>query len=114
MAESKEELKSLLVKVKEESEKAGLKLNFQKTKIMSSSPITSWQTDGETKETVTDCIFLGSKITADGDCSHEIKRCLLFGRKVMTNLDSIFKSRDITLPTKVRLVKGMVFPVFIT
>ena len=111
MAESKEELKNLLVKVKEESEKVGLKLNIQKTKIMASGPITSWQVDGETKETVTDFIFLGSKITTDGDCSHEIKRCLLLGRKVMTNLDSIFKSRDITLPTKVRLVKAMVFPV---
>ena len=107
MAESEEELKSLLMKVKEESEKVGLKLNIQKTKIMASSPITSWQVDGET---VTDFIFLGSKITADGDCSHEIKRCLLLGRKVMTNLDSIFKSRDITLPTKVCLVKAMVFP----
>ena len=101
MAESEEELKSLLMKVKEESENVGLKLNIQKTKIMASSPITSWQIDGET---VVDFIFLGSKITADGDCSHEIKRCLLLGRKVMTNLDSIFKSRDITLPTKVRLV----------
>ena len=111
MAKSKEELKSLLMKVKEESEKVGLKLNIQKTKIMASSPITSWQIDGETVETVADLILGGSKITADGDCSHEIKRCLLFGRKVMTNLDSIFKSRDITLPTKVRLVKAMVFPV---
>ena len=111
MAESKEELKSLLMKVKEESEKAGLKLNIQKTKIMASGPITSWEIDGETVETVTDFIFLGSKITADGDCSHEIKRCLLLGRKVMTNLDSILKSRDITLPTKVCLVKAMVFPV---
>ena len=111
MAESKEELKSLLMKVKEKSEKAGLKLNIQKTKIMASSPITSWQIDGETMETVTDFIFLGSKITADDDCSHEIKRRLLLGRKVMTNLDSIFKSGDITLPTKVRLVKAMVFPV---
>src|SRR5574337_939222 len=111
MAESKEELKGLLMKVKEESEKAGLKLNIQKTKIMASSPITSWQTDGETMETVTDFIFLGSKITADGDCSHEVKRHLLLGRKVMTNLDSILKSRDITLPTKVHLVKAMVFPV---
>ena len=110
MAES-EELKSLLMKVKEESEKVGLKLNIQKTKIMASGPITSQQIDGETVETVTDFIFLGSKITADGDCSHEIKRCLLLGRKVMTNLDSIFKSRDITLPTKFRLVKAMVFPV---
>ena len=107
-AESEEELKSLLMKVKEESEKAGLKLNIQKIKIMASCPITSWQIDGETRETVTD--FLGSKITADGDCSHEIKRCLLLERKVMTNLDSIFKSRDITLPTKVHLVKAMVFP----
>ena len=111
MAESEEELKSLLMKVKEESEKVGLKLNIQKTKIMTSSFITSWQIDGETVETVTDFIFLGSKITADGDCSHEIKRQLLFGRKALTNLDSIFKSRDITLPTKVRLVKAMVFPV---
>ena len=110
-AESKEELKSLLMKVKEESEKVGLKLNIQKTKIMASGPITSWQIDGETVETVSDFIFLGSKITADGDCSHEIKRRLLLGRKVMTNLDSIFKSRDITLSTKVRLVKAMVFPV---
>ena len=111
MEESKEELKSLMVKVKEESEKAGLKLNIQKTKIMASGPITSWQIDGETMETVTDFIFLGSKVTAEGDCSHEIKRCLLLGRKVMTNLDSIFKSRDITLTTKVHLVKAMVFPV---
>ena len=111
MADSEEELKSLLMKVKEESEKVGLKLNFQKTKIMASGPITSWEIDGETVETVADFIFLGSKITADGDCSHEIKRRLLLGRKVMTNLDSIFKSRDITLPTKVRLVKAMVFPV---
>ena len=110
MAESKEELKSLL-KVKAESEKVGLKLNIQKTKIMASGPITSWQIDGETVETVSDFMFLGSKITADGDCSHEIKRCLLLGEKVMTNLDSIFKSRDITMPTKVRLVKAMVFPV---
>src|SRR5574337_809571 len=109
MAES-EELKSLLMKVKEESEKVGLKLNIQKTKIMASGPITSWQIDGETVETVSD-YFLGSKITADGDCSHEIKRCLLLGSKVMTNLDSIFKSRDITLPTEVHLVKAMVFPV---
>ena len=109
MAESKE-LKSLLMKVKEESEKVGLKLNIQKTKIMASSPITSWQIDEETMERVTDFIFLDSKITADGDCSHEIKRCLLLGRKVMTNLDSILKSRDITLPTKVHLVKAMVFP----
>ena len=110
MAESKE-LKSLLTKVKEESEKVGLKLNIQETKIMASSPITSWQIDGKTVDTVSDFISGGSKITADGDCSHEIKRHLLFGRKVMTNLDSIFKSRDITLPTKVRLVKAMVFPV---
>ena len=108
---SKEELKSLLMKVKEESEKVGLKLNMQKTKTMASGPITSWQIDGETRETVTDFIFLGSKNTADGDCSHEIKRCLLLGRKVMTNLDSILKSRDVTLPTKVCLVNGMVFPV---
>ena len=112
MAESEEELKSLLMKVKEEKERVGLKLNIQKTKIMASGPITSWQTDGETVETVTDFIFWGSKITADGDCSHEIKRCSFLGRKVMTNLDSIFKSRDITLPTKIRLVKAMVFPVF--
>ena len=111
MAESEEELKSLLMKVKEESAKPGLKLNIQKTKIMASSPITSWQIDGETMETVSDFMFLGSQITADGDCSHEINRCLLLGRKVMTNLDSIFKSRDITLPTKVHLVKAMVFPV---
>ena len=111
MAESKEELKSLLIKVKEETEKIGLKLNFQKTKIMASSPITSWQIDRETVETVADFVFLGSKITADGDCSHEIKRCLLLGRKVMTNLDRILKSRDITWPTKVHLVKAMVFPV---
>ena len=110
MAES-EELKSLLMKVKEESEKVGLKLNIQKAKIMASGPITSWQIDGETVETVADFIFLGSKITADGDCSHEIKRRLLLGRKVMTNLDSILKSRDITLPTKICLVKAMVFPV---
>ena len=108
MAENEEELKSLLMKVKEESEKVGLKLNIQKTKIMASSPITLWQIDGET---VADFIFLGSKITADGDCSHEIKRCLLLGRTVITNLDSILKSRDITLPTKVHLVKAMVFPV---
>ena len=108
MAESEEELKNLLIKVKEENEKVGLKLNIQKTKIMASGPITSWQIDGVT---VTDIIFGGSKITADGDCSHEIKRCLLLGRKVMTNLDSILKSRDITLPTKVCLVKAMVFPV---
>ena len=107
----KEELKSLLMKVREESEKAGLKLNIQKTKIMASGPITSWQIDGETVETVADFILLGSKITAGGDCSHEIKRCLLLGRKVMTNLDSILKSRDITLPTKVCLVKAVVFPV---
>ena len=105
------ELKSLLMKVKEESEKVGLKLNIQKTKIMASGPITSWEIDGETLETVSDFIFLGSKITADGDCSHKIKRHLLLGRKVMSNLDSIFKSRDITLPTKVHLVKAMVFPV---
>ena len=111
MAESEEELKSLLMKVKEESEKVGLKLNIQKTKIMASSPITLWQIDGETMETVRDFIFLSSKITAAGDCSHEIKRRLLLGRKVMTNLDSIFKSRDITLPTTVHLVKAMVFPV---
>ena len=108
---SEEELKSLLMKVKQENEKVGLKLNIQKTKIMASSPITSWEIDGETVETVSDFIFLGSKIIADGDCSHEIKRCLLLGRKVMTNLDSIFKSRDITSPTKVHLVKAMVFPV---
>ena len=111
MAESEEELKSLLMKVKEESEKFGLKLSIQKTKIMASGPITSWQIDGETVETVADFIFLGSKITADGDCSHEIKRPLLLGRKVMTNLDSILKCRDITLPTKAHLVKAMVFPV---
>ena len=111
MAESEEELKSLLMKVKEESETVGLKLNIQKTKITASGPITSWETDGETVETVSVFILGGSKITADGDCSHEIKRCLLLGRKVMTNLDSIFKSRDITLPTKVCLVKAMVFPV---
>ena len=111
MAESKEELKSLLMKVKKESEKVGLRLNIQKTKIMPSGPITSWQIDGETVETVADFIFLGSTITADGDCSHEIKRCLLLGRKVMTNLNSILKSRDITLSTKVHLVKAMVFPV---
>ena len=110
MAESEEELKSLLMKVKEESEKVGLKLNIQKTKIMASCPITSWQINGETVETVADFIFLGSKITADSDCSHEIKRHLLLGRKVMTNLDSIFKSRDITLPTKSCLVKAIVFP----
>ena len=111
MAESEEELKSLLMKVKEESEKVGLKLNIQKTKIMASGSITSWKIDGETVETVADFILGGSKITADGDCSHEIKRRLLRGMKVMTNLDSIFKSRNITLPTKVRLVKAMVFPV---
>ena len=111
MAESEEELKSLLMKVKEQSEKVGLKFNIQKTKIMASVPITSWEIDGETVVTVSDFIFLGSKITADGDCSHEIKRSLFFGRKVMTNLDSIFKSRDITLSTKVHLVKAMVFPV---
>ena len=118
MAESEEELKSLLMKVKEESEKVGLKLNIQKTMIMASGPITSWQIDGETVETVADFIFLGSKITADGDCSHEIKRRLLLGRKVMTNLDSILKSRDksnvsalLTLPTKVHLVKAIVFPI---
>ena len=113
MVESEEELKSLLMKVKEESEKIGLKLNIQKTKIMACGPIISWQIDGETVETVTDFIFLGSKITADGDCSHEIKRHLLLGRKVTTNLDSILKSRDITLPTKVHLVKAMVFPVVV-
>ena len=111
MAESKEELKSLLMKVKEESEKVGLKLNIQKMKIMASGPITSWEIDGETVATVSDFIFLASKITADGDCSHEIKRHLLLGRKVMTSLDSIFKSRDITLPTKVCLVRPMVFTV---
>ena len=111
MAESEEELKTLLMKVKVESEKVGFKLNIQKMKIMASCPITSWQIDGETVETVSDFIFLGSKVTADGDCSHEIKRRLLLGRKVMTNLDSIFKSRDITMPGKVRLVKAMVFPV---
>ena len=111
MAESEEELKNLLMKVKEENEKVGLKLSIQKTKIMASGPITSSEIDGETVETVLDFIFLGSKITADGDCSHEIKRHLLLGRKVMTNLDSILKSRDITLPTNVRLVKAMVFPV---
>ena len=113
IAESEEELKSLLMKVKGESEEVGLKLNIQKTKIMASGPITSWQIDGETVETVSGFIFLGSKIIGNGDCSHEIKRHLLFGRKVMTNLDSIFKSRDITLPTKVHLVKAMVFPVVI-
>ena len=111
MTESEEELKRLLMKVKEESEKFGLKLSIQKTKIMASGPITSWEMAGKTVETVSDFILGGSKITADGDCSHEIKRCLLLGRKVMTNLDSIFKSRDITLPTKVRLVKAMIFPV---
>ena len=111
MAESEEERKSLLMKVKEESEKVGLKFNIQKTKIMASGPITSWEIDGETVETLSDVIFGGSKITADGDCSHEIIRRFLLGRKVMTKLDSIFKSRDITLPTKVRLVKAMVFPV---
>ena len=111
MAESEEELKSLLTKVKEESEKVGLKLNIQKSKIMASGPITSWQIDGETMETVRDFIFLGSKLTADGDCGHEIKRRLLLGRKVMTNLDSIVKSRDITLLSKVHLVKAIVFPV---
>ena len=111
MAENKEELKSLLMKVKEQSEKVGLKLNIQKTKIMAFRPITSWQIDGETAETVTDFILGSSKIPADGGCSHEIKRCLLLGRKVMTNLESILKSRDITLPTKVRLVKAIVFPV---
>ena len=110
-AESEEELKSYLMKVKEESEKVGLKLNIQKMKIMASGPITSWHIDAETVETVSDFILLGSKITADGDCSHETKRCLLLGRKVMTNLDSILKSRDITLPSKVRLVKAMIFPV---
>ena len=111
MAESEEELKSLLMKVKEESEKVGLKFNIQKMKIMASGPITSWQIDGEKMEKVTNFISLGSKITADGECSHEIKRCLLLGGKVMTNLDSILKSRDITLPTKIHLVKAMVFPV---
>ena len=114
MAESEEELKSHLVKVKEESEKVGLKLNIQKTKIMASGPITLWEIDGETVETVSDFILGGSKFTADSDCSHEIKRCLLLGRKVMTNRDSILKSRDITLPTKVCLVKAMVFPVVIS
>ena len=111
MAESKEELKSLLMKVKEESKKVGLKLNIQKAKIMASSPITSWQIDGETMETMRDFFFLGSKITAGDECSHKVKRCLLLGRKAMTNLDSILKSRDITLPRKVHLVKAMVFPV---
>ena len=113
MAESEEQLKSLLMKVKVEGEKVGLKLNIQKTKIMASGPISSWEIDGETVETVSDFILGGSKITADGDCSHEIKICFLLGRKVMTNLDGIFKSRDITLPTKVRLVKAMVFPVVV-
>ena len=113
MAESEEELKSLLIKVKEEREKVSLKLNIQKTKIMASGPITSWEVDGETVETVSDFIFLGPKITADGDCSHEIKRCLLLGRKVMTNLDSILKNRDITLSTKISIVKAMVFPVVV-
>ena len=113
MAESEEELKSLLMKVQEESEKVGLNFNTQKTKIMVCGPITSWQIDGETMEVVSDFIFLGSKITADGDCSHEIKKCLLYGSKVMTNLDSILKSRDITFSTKVRLVKAMVFPVHV-
>ena len=111
MAESKEELKSLLMKVKEESARVGLRLSFQKTKIMASSPITSWQIDGEKMETVTNFIFLGSKITADCDCSHEIERCLLLGRKAMTNIGSILRSRDITLPSKICLVKAMVFPV---
>ena len=113
MVESEEKLKSLLMKMKEESGKVGLKLNIQKTKIMASSPITSWQIDGETMETVRDFIFLGSKISADGDCSHEIKRCLLLGRKAMVNLDSILKSRDITLQTKVYLVKDIIFPVVV-
>ena len=113
MAESEEELKSLLMKVKEESKKVGLKFNIHKTKIMASGPITSWDIDGETVKTVSDFIFLGSKITADSDCSHEIKRRLLLGRKVMTNLDSIFRSRDVTLPTKVHVVKAMFFPVVI-
>ena len=111
MAENEEELRNLLMKMKEESEKAGLKLNIQKTKIMASGPISSWQTDGEKMETVSEFIFLGTKITADGDCSHVIKRCLLLGRKVMTHLDSILKSRDISLPTKICLVKSMIFPV---
>ena len=111
MAETEDELKNILMEVKEENEKAGLKLNIQKAKIIASSPITSWQIVGETMETVTDFIFFGSKIITDGDCSHEMKRCLLLGRKAMTNLDSILKSRDITLPTKLRLVKAMVFPV---
>ena len=113
MAESKEELKSLLIKMKDESEKVGLKLNIQKTKIMACGPITSWQIDGETMETVRDFIFLGSKITADGDCNHEIKRHLLLGRKAMTNLDSILRNRDITLPTKIHLVKAVVYPVVV-
>ena len=113
MAESKEELKILLMKVKEESEKAGLQLGIQNMKIMASGPITSWQIDGETMETVIDFIFLGSKITVDGDCSHEMERCLVFGRKVMTNLDSILKSRDITLPTNIYIVKAMVFPIVV-
>ena len=113
MAESKEELKSLMMKGKEEREKVGLKFNIQKTKIIASGPITSWQIDGKTMETVTDFIFLGSQITADGDCSHEIKRCLLFGRKAMTNIDNVLQSRDITLLTKVCIVKAMVFPVVI-
>ena len=113
LMKERKELKSLLMKVKEESEKVGLKLNIQETKIMLSSPITSWEIDGETMETVTDCIFFGSKITAGGDCSHEIKRCFVLGRKAMTNLESILKSRDMTLLTKVRLVKAMVFPVVI-
>ena len=113
MAESEEELKSLLMRTKVESEKVGLKLNIQKTKIMVSGPITSWEIDGETVETVSDFIFLGSKITADGDCNHEIKRCLFLGNKVMTKIDRIFKSREITLPTKVHLVKAMIFPVVI-
>ena len=112
MVESKEELKSLLMKVKEKSEKVGLQLNIHKTKNITSSPNTSWQIDGETMETVTDCVLGGSKIIADGDCSHEIKRCLFLGRKTMTNLDSILKSRDITLPTEVHLVKAMIFPVW--
>ena len=112
-AKSEEELKSLLIKVKEENERVGLKLNIQKMKIMASGPTTSWEIDGETVETVSDFMLGGSKLIEDGDCSHEIKRCLLFGRKVMTNLDSIFKSRDITLPTKVRLVKAMIFPVVV-
>ena len=110
MAESEEELKSLLMKVREEGEKPGLKLDTQKTEIMASGPITSWEIDGETVETVSDFIFLGSKISSDGDCNHEIKRCLLLGRKAMTNLDSILKSRDITLPTEVHIIEAMVFP----